>query len=134
MSARKLGVILSVTDVVLARKLGVITAVTDIMSADEQVVLTLSKYTAAYLAINHLVFLTFGVVARAQISTAVSTVCVRSVFTAPVTAFKQSVLAAQTDEMSAARGVVLTGLTSVVSAVELGVIHTVTSVMSATKL
>lgn len=72
MSARKLGVILSVTDIVLARKLVVVPSVADIVSADEQIVIALSKYAAAYLAIELLVFLTFGVVAHAQISAAVS--------------------------------------------------------------
>ena len=73
MAARKLGVILSVTDIVLARKLVVVPSVADIVSADEQVVIALVQYAAAYLAINLFVFLlTFGVIAYAQISAAVS--------------------------------------------------------------
>ena len=73
MAARKLGVILSVTDIVLARKLVVVPSVAGVMSADEQIVIALGKYATAYLAINLFVFLlTFGVVAYAQISAAVS--------------------------------------------------------------
>jgi hypothetical protein len=43
-SARKLGVILSVTDIVLARKLVVVPSVAGVMCADEQIVIALGKY------------------------------------------------------------------------------------------
>lgn len=72
-TAREL-IMISALAIILATActFGVIPILAGVMSADEQIVIALVQYAAAYLAIYFLFLLTFGVVAYAQISAAVS--------------------------------------------------------------